>query len=242
MVKILIVNKDITDKNLNDFQFLEKYPEYRLKVANTGIETINMCMKLRPNIIILCTNIEDIPFYELLYRLSKLPDEESKSNVILVVENEDEKKLLKNTSKLHVIINKNFTIEELKEQLEHLKINYKFPELSYNDITKLFTELEVDKGKDGSIYMQFIIYNLYYSFDEYPKLVDIYDKIYTHFNTIPKVARNRMRTALYHLNNSYNSNEHPIYRKVFGRRTFITPKTFIYCCVDYFIIEKNRDN
>lgn len=242
MVKVLIVNKDITDKNLNEFQFLEKYPEYKIKVANTGIETINMCMKLRPNIIILCTNIEDVPFYELLYRLSKLPDEESKSNVILVVENEDEKKLLKNASKLHVIIDKNFTIEELKEQLEHLKINYKFPELSYDDITGLFSELEVSTSKEGSIYMQFIIYNLYYSFDEYPKLVDIYKDIKKQFGTIPEITRNRMRTALNCLNSSYNPNEHPIYAKIFGKRTFITPKTFIYCCVDYFIREKHRDS
>lgn len=122
MVKILIANKDITDQNLNEFQFLKKYPEYRIKISNTGIETIKQCMKLKPNIVILYTNIEDVPFYELLYKLSKLPDEESKSNVILVVENEDEKKLLKNTSKLCEIINKDFEIEEIKKSFRTFKI------------------------------------------------------------------------------------------------------------------------
>ena len=242
MVKILIANKDITDQNLNEFQFLRKYPEYRIKISNTGIETIKQCMKIKPNIILLCTNIEDVPFYELLYRLSKLPDEESKSNVILIVENEDEKKLLTNTSKLCEIIDKNFEIEELKNLLEHLKIKYKFPELTYADITALFSELEVSPSKEGSSYMQLSIYNNYYSLDEYPKLVEIYDNIYKNFKIEPKITRNRMRTSLHRLNNSYNPNEHPIYAKIFGTRTNITPKEFIDCCTDYFIREKHRDD
>ena len=112
---------------------------YRIKITNTGIETIEQCMKIKPNIIILCSNIYDIPFYELLNKLSKLPDEETKNNVILAVKNDKEKQLLKNTSKLCHIINNDFKIEELKNLLEHLKIKNEFPELTYTDITNLFS-------------------------------------------------------------------------------------------------------
>lgn len=222
MIKILIANKDITNQNLNRFQFLTKYPEYRIKIANTGTETIEQCMKIKPNIIILCTNIDDILFYELLNKLSKLPDEETKNNVILVVKNDKEKQFLKNTSKLCHIINNDFKIEELKDLLEHLKIKNEFPELTYTDITNLFSQLEVSPRKDGAIYMQLSIYNNYYSLDEYPKLVKIYDTIYENFGTKPKITRNRMRTSLHRLNNSYNFNEHPIYTKIFGTRTHLS--------------------
>lgn len=90
--------------------------------------------------------------------------------------------------------------------------------------------------------MQLSIYNNYYTLDEYPKLVQIYDNIYKNFKVEPKITRNRMRTSLHRLNNSYNSNEHPVYSKIFGTRKNVTPKEFIDCCTDYFIREKHRDN
>ena len=145
MVKILIGNKDI-QTDLKNFQFLQGNNEYEVITSNSGKETIDMCKTISPAIIILNSNFIDMNYTEVIDKISNLPSENEKCNLILTVNNTDDKKLLSNTSIIYKIFDAPFdekNKENMKETIITLKNKFELPQLSYGELRTILLNLLV---------------------------------------------------------------------------------------------------
>lgn len=239
MTKVLIGNKDI-QADLDSFQFLKNSSEYELEFSETGRETINKCRTISPNIIILDSNITDMAFTEIIDKISTLPDENNKCNLILTVNNPKHKLLLSNTSIIYKVLDynlrDNLDIKKVKEAVNYLTAKYKTPDITKSEVVNLISRLGIFPYSIGTNCLISAIFKSYYH-PEYFKTLDfLYNKValeYEDEGLTQEDIKNKIRHTIDTMNISTNIDGQNLYYEIFGHLTKVSPRVFIYLFVNY---------
>lgn len=236
MTKVLIGNKDI-QTDLKDFQFLRNSNEYELIFSETGRETINKCRTISPNIIILDSNIQDMDFTEIIDRISTLPDENNKCNLILTVNNPNDKLLLSNTAIIYKIFDynpkKNIDAKKVKEAVNDLTIKYKTPDITRAEVLNLISRLGIFPYSNGTSCLISAIFKCYYHPEYFDTLDNLYSKVAPEYNYTTAEVKNKIRHSIDTMNISTNVDGANLYHEIFGHLTKVSPRVFIYLFVNY---------
>lgn len=237
MTKVLIGNKDI-QTDLKNFQFLKNSNEYDLIFSNTGRETINKCRTISPNIIILDSNIQDMAFTEIIDRISTLPDENNKCNLILTVNNPNHKLLLSNTSIIYKIfdynLENNLDTKKVKEAVNDLTIRYKTPDITKSEVLNLISKLGIFPYSIGTSCLVSAIFKCYYHPEFFSTLDLLYSKVTPEYDNLTQEdIKNKIRHSIDTMNISNNTEGANLYFEIFGNLTKVSPRVFIYLFVNY---------
>ncbi len=133
MVRVLIGNND-NQKVIDNFKFLKENNEYEIITSKTGLETIKKCSISEPSIIILNSSFPDMHYTSVIDKISNLPNEYDKCNLILTVNNIKEKMSLSNTSIIYKIFNPPFDEKIMAETVSLLKTKFETPALSLKEL------------------------------------------------------------------------------------------------------------
>lgn len=239
MTKVLIGNKDIQTHS-KSFQFLRNSSEYELVFSETGRETITKCRTINPSIIILDSNITDMTFTEIIDKISTLPDENNKCNLILTVNNPKDKLLLSNTSIIYKIfdynLKDNLDTKKVKEAVNDLTTKYKTPDITKSEVTNLISRLGIFPYSNGTNCLISAIFKCYYHPEYFNTLDNLYSKIvpeYEDEGLTKEDIKNRIRHTIDTMNISTNIDGQNLYYEIFGHLTKVSPRIFIYLFVNY---------
>ncbi len=240
MVKVLIGNKDI-QKDLKKYQFLIDSNEYEIITSNSGIDTINKCIETNPSIIILNSNFSDIAYTDVIDKISNLPSEYDKCNLILTVNNSKDKLLLSNTSIIYKIFERPVNQDDAKQTLTFLKAKYELPDLSYIELKSILLSLGFNTYSIASQYLMSAIFKCYYHSETFITLDNVYVQVANEFNISKEQVKNAIRHLIETFNNSYNIINENLYLKIFENNRDISPKQFLQRFVNYLLIVKNKN-
>lgn len=243
MVKVLIGNKDI-QKDINNFQFLKDNNEYEIITSNSGIETINKCKTISPEIIIINSNFLDMAYTEVIDKISNLPSEYDKCNLILTVDNPSDKMLLRNTSIIYRVFDTPFNeIDEKKaeETINSLKVKFETPNLTLKELRTILLKLGINTYSNGSQYLISAIFKCYYYPEKFTTLDNIYKIVADEYDVSKEQVKDAIRHTIDTLNTSYNTDSNNLYLKIFESSQNISSKVFLQKFVDYLHIIKSKN-
>lgn len=240
MVKVLIGNKDI-QKDIKKYQFLIDSNEYEIITSNSGIETINKCIETTPAIIILNSNFSDIAYTDVIDKISNLPSENDKCNLILTVNNPKDKLLLSNTSIIYKVFERPVSQDDAKETMTFLKAKYELPNLSLIELKSILLSLGFNTYSIGSQYLMSAIFKCYYHSETFITLDNVYTQVANEFNVSKEQVKNSIRHIIETFNKSYNIINENLYLKVFEKKRDISPKQFLQKFVNYLLITKSKN-
>lgn len=240
MVKVLIGNKNI-QKGIRNFQFLQENNEFEIVTSNSGIETINKCKIIEPAIIILNSNLPDMTYTDVINRISNLPCELDKCNLILTVDNSQDKMLLSNTSIIYRVFDKNFDEKTMKETLNVLKSKFETPTLTIRELKSILLSLGINTYSIGSQYLISAIFKCYYYPESFVTLDNVYKIVADEYNVSNEQIKNSIRHTIDTFNSSYNLSNKALYLKIFESEKNVSPKRFIQMLVDYLNRIKSKD-
>lgn len=236
MTKVLIGNKNI-HTDLQSFQFLKNSNEYDLIYSETGKETINKCRTISPSIIILDSNIQDMVFTEIIDRISTMPDENNKCNLILTVNNPKDKLLLSNTAVIYKIFDynskKDIDTNEIKKAVNDLTIKYKTPDITRTEVISIISRLGIFPYSIGTNCLVSAIFKCYYHPEYFDTLDNLYKKVAPEYDFTTEEVKNKIRHSIDTMNISTNIDGANLYHEIFGKLTKVSPRVFIYLFVNY---------
>lgn len=239
MVKILIGNKDI-QTDLKDFQFLKDNNEYEIITSNSGIETINKCKTISPSIIILNSNMGDMSYTDIIDKLSNLPSEFDKCNLILTVDNPKDKLLLSNTSIIYRVFETPIGEKNAKEIITNLKNKFEIPNLTFRELKTILLHLGINTYSKGSQYLMSAIFKCYYYPEKFTTLDNIYKIVADESNVSKENVKDSIRHTIDTFNTSYNINSNSLYYEIFQDTQNISSKLFLQKFVDYLYKVKSK--
>lgn len=240
MVKVLIGNKNIQE-DLQNFQFLKNNNEYELITSNTGKDIINKCLTIKPNIIILDSNIDDMQYTDIIDRLSTLPEENNKCNLLLTVNRPEDKQLLKHTSILYEILDYPLDENFARKTINDLKIKYQIPDIKVVEINTILLALGIHPYSLGSQCLVSAIFKCYYHPEYFYTLDNVYKIVAQEFNITKEDVKNKIRHTIDTVNTSINIDGQDLYLKIFGRLKKVSAKIFIQMFVNYLNIIKSKN-
>lgn len=233
MVKVLIANREI-EKEIKNFHFLkERSNEFEIITSCSGAETVEKCKEVEPSIIILNSDFSDMLYTDVLNSLSNLPSENDKCNLILTVENPQDKMLLSNTSIIYKILNAPLNETEMRETIELLKTRFELPNLTLKGLRSILLSLGINIYSIGAQYLISAIFKSYYHSKNFITLDHLYSLISEDYNVSKEQVKNSIRHCIDTFNKGYNISDKDLYFKIFGRATNISSKQFIQLLIDY---------
>lgn len=238
MLKILVANKN-NEQNLQYYKFLNENG-YNVQSSFDGKSTLTSYKKLEPNILILDSNFTDIKFTEIIDKISLSPIERKKCNIILTIDQNQEKDTLKNVCKVNQILYKPINYTELLKHLELMKIELELKDISEDELNYYLLFLNFNINSKGCHYLKSAIFHYYYCPKRFNSLNDIYTVISSEYNISPKEVKDAIRNSLVPLNTYRNSIKKNSILKLFDETRVITPKYFLDTFVTYLRIKKNK--
>lgn len=239
MVKVLIGNKDI-QTDINNFQFLKDNNEYEIITTNSGKETINKCKTINPEIIILKSNFLDMAYTEVIDKISNLPSEYDKCNLILTVDKPEDKMCLNNTSIVYKIFDIPIDENNAKETLNSLKVKFETPRLTLRELRIILLNLGINIYSIGSQYLISAIFKCYYYPEKFITLDNIYKIVADEYDASSEQVKNAIRHTIDTLNTS-NIADKDLYSNIFSTTKNISSKIFLQKFVNYLHIVKSKN-
>lgn len=232
MVKVLIGDKNI-QKDINRFNIFNDNNEYQVITSTLGLETISKCVENEPSIIILGSNFDDMKYTDIIDKISVLPAEHNKCNLILLVNNPREKIHLSNTAIIYKIFDNTIDENSFRETVNVLKDKFKVPDINIKELKSLLLKLGIYIYSNASQYLISAIFKCYYNSEYLVTLDNLYEIIAEEFNVSKEHIKNSIRHLIDTFNNSYNLSDNDLYYKIFINKTNISPKQFIQFFVNY---------
>lgn len=239
MVNVLIGNKDIHE-DIKNFEFLTDNDEYKIITSSSGIETINKCRINKPDIILLNSNFTDIAYTEIIDKISNLPDEEDKNNLILTVKNPQDKIALKNVSIIYRIYDYPFDSKQMRQTINYLKERYEIPSITIFEIRTLLSRLGLHPYNVGTQYLISAIYKCYTHPQDFKTLDNIYKKIAIDNDISKDYVKSKIRHTIDTFNKLDMSFTKNLYLEIFGCVQFLSSKRFIEIIVDFLYKNKSK--
>lgn len=238
MVKVLIADSYLT-KDKNHYEFLNKYNnKFEILKSTSGTDTIKKCSLFSPEIILMDTGFTDMPYDKVIDEIANLPNEYHKTNLILNVEKEKDRRLLKNTSVIYKIFGMPFDEKEELESIYELKAEYEKPNVSLLEIKDLLLSLGIHTYSIASQYLSFAIWVSYY----HPEKFRTFKSVCIYIAKKYSVSHTSVESSIKHLvvtfNNRYNSGD--LFLKIFKSYDYVSAKLFIERIVTYFENEKSK--
>ena len=170
MVKIMIADDNpawVTSCS----KYLTNEKEISLcSIATDGEETLNYYLANRPDVLLLDLDMPKLSGAEVINKLSSLPEEKKKRNVIIVSGRFEEQIKFRNLEKVYNLIPKPVDYQTLLDNIyEVVKYNNK-KELNKIEIRKVFVKLKLNVFSKGAIYLFDLISMCY----ENENLIDNY--------------------------------------------------------------------
>lgn len=237
MSKILVANQNLQE-NLSYCQVLSSIAELKILSSNSGLETLNMYNEFEPNILILDSNFSDMPYLEIINKLSASVYERKKCNIIVTTRKQDESLLLSNVIKVWKIFIKPFNFEDLLKVIYELKPFYEFPPLTEIELNALLLNLNFNLGTEGTRYVKTAITECYNDSSLFHSLDNIYPIVATVHNKTIKQVRDGMRSALIPLNKYRTFSKSNSLLQLFDETRNITPKYFLEIIVTHLHCKK----
>lgn len=241
MTKVLIVNRNIQSA-LKDFQFLQNNGEYELITSNTGKETVEKCRTIKPSIIILDSNIADMNYPDIIDKISELPGEDNKCNLILTTANPKDKQLLKHTSILYEIFDSPFDAKQAKKTIDDLEKKYNTPTITILEVNNLLLKLGINIYSLGAQCLTSAIFKCYYHPEYFYTLDNIYSIVAEEYDITKEEVKNKIRHSIDAINRSPYINEQSLYTKIFGNSPNVSSKMFIQMFVNHLHTIKSKGN
>ncbi len=240
MTKVLIGSKNV-QTDLNDFPFLKNNNDFEIITSNTGKETLCKCRNLQPNIIILDSNISDMKYSDVMERISMLPYENNKCNLILSVEKPEDKLLLKHTSVLYEVLEQPIDKKEAKKTLIDLKTKYEIPNISTKQVKDILLQLGINTYTLGSQCLVSAIFKCYYYPEDFYTLDNIYRKVALEFDITKEDVKNKIRHTIDTINTSTNIDGQKLYFSIFGNLAKLSSRTFLQLFIKYLNNLKSKN-
>lgn len=216
MTRVLIGNKNI-EIDLKNFQFLQNNGEYEIITSDNGREMIDICRSVKPNIIIFNSDFQDMPYTDIIDKISTLPEENNRCNLILTVNNEKDKQLLKNTSILYEIFDYPIDSKRAKETIGVLKEKYNKPDITVSEVNNLLLRLGMNVYSLGCQCLISAIFKCYYHPEAFFTLDNIYKIVANEYNLTKEEVKNKIRHSIDTINTSTNIFEDGLYIKIFRK-------------------------
>lgn len=225
MIKILIANQDI-DQDSNLCQCLLNFDGLKLVMTKNGISTLEEYRKLRPDIFILYTNLEDINYVDIINQLSCDKIEKIICNTILISDNSI---CVSNVSKLYKVFTKKPEINELLDIILEMA-NYTLDK----KIDLLFLKTNISLNSNPSNRVRNTLKKCYYKPELLSNIDYLFDIVAKDYHTTRDGIRSSFRTALLRLNLYKDKGDKPfeIY-KFFEKGENVTPKRFLDVALYY---------
>ena len=223
------------------FQCLKTQIDIDLSIAKTGKETIKKCRTINPAIIILHTQFSDMLFTDIIKKIGELKNEDAKSNLILILDNQNDKTYLEDVSVIHKIFTYPFEFEKLTETIMYLRMKYSNTSITFDDITDIIDTLGFGINKPGTKYIISAIHNMYYMKDSLLPINKIYEIVANEFDTCSSKVKSSIRYAIE--SNYFSKNEFckKNYQIIFGTSYKLSNKIFLETFLNYLYMEKVRN-
>lgn len=240
MVKVLIGNKNI-QKGIKNFQFLQESNEFEVVTSSSATEIINKCQVIEPAIIVLNSNLPDMVYTEVIDRISNLPNEFNKCNLILTIDKPEDKLLLSNTSIIYRVFDNNSDEKIARETINTLKAKFEIPALTIKELRNILLSLGINTYSIGSQYLISVIFKCYYYPENFVTLDNVYKLVADEYHISNEQIKNSIRHTIDTFNRSYNLSNKSLYLKIFENEKDISPKRFIQMLVNYLNKIKSKD-
>lgn len=235
MVKILVANQNI-EQNNKLCKYLANDNNLKIIGTNDGISTLEQYHKIKPDIFILNTNLNDINYIEVIDQLSYDINEKMNCNTILISSIPNESLCITNTAKLYKTFTNQFEMKDVSKTIIEMS-NY----ILDKKIDRLFLKLKIPLRSNPSNRVRNALTKCYY----YPELIEnineLFDLVGKDFKTTRDGIRSSFRTALRPLNLYKDKEQSPfaIY-KLFEKGEDVSPKRFLDVSIYYLQNTKNN--
>ena len=238
MVKVLVASEN-TRQTSEYCNYLSNIDNFKTIATNSGTETITKYHEIKPNVLVLDSNFNDIKSPEIMNRLSRTVDERKKCNVILTIDKENS--FFSCVTKLYKVFNKPLNLEILSETIKQMNKENDYADLDEAYLDKLLFSMNIIVASPRADYLREAIKECYY----FPGYLGSYKNIldflaFTH-NTNSGAIKSSMHDVLKPLNEKRDKLQHHPIVKMFDPTKNITPKQFIEVVVAYLHIEKGQE-
>ena len=196
---------------------------------------------IKPNIIILNSDFSDIPYTDVIDKISEMPEEDNKCNLILNVKNPYDKIKLENVSVIYKIFEYPPDIIKARETIKSLKIRYEIPNITAPEVNHLLIMLGINIYSKGAQYITSAIFKCYYHPEYFFTMDNIFKLVGNEYSVSKNEIKNSVRHTVDTLNNYYNNDKNSLYFKIFGQTKNLTSKDFLELFVDYLHIIKSKN-
>lgn len=142
MVNILISNRDVSFAN-NLENMLANDKNYVFKITTTEADTIYNYNKMNPDVLVLDDNIPDLFIEDIIDRLSIIPNDFGKSNIVLTLEHNSSGEL-NNVEKVSSIIYKPINTDKLIASIRKTANRNQRPELTKAEVSVFLKKLNLN--------------------------------------------------------------------------------------------------
>lgn len=142
MVNILISNRDVSFAN-NLENMLANDKNYVFKITTTEADTISNYNKINPDVLVLDDNIPDLSIEDIIDRLSIIPNDFGKPNIVLTLEHNSSDEL-NNVEKVSSIIYKPINTDKLIASIRKTANRNQRPELTKAKVSVFLKKLNLN--------------------------------------------------------------------------------------------------
>ncbi len=240
MFKVLVADKN-PQASQNCCEYLANDKSLDIISANTGITTLNKYYEMQPDILIINSNFEDIDYTEIVNELSSTSHERKNCNIIITLENDNEKLAFDFVSKLYKLLYLPLNYKEIKKGIEYYKIdNDVYSEPTDDNLTALFYKLNLYNELMGAKYFKYAIQKCYEKPELKISLRNLFNLISEEFNVSTESVRPAMRNALNSVNRYRDDIGNKGIFKLFENEDYVTPKNFIRIITDYYLMKSKK--
>lgn len=234
MLKILVANQN-GEQNLEYCKFLKNKNEYDIKMSTDAVTTLKTYKKIEPNILILDSNFSDTT--ELIDKVTALPNEKNKCNIILTIDSVQQVLELRNFTKIKQILYKPINYNELIKEVNLMKEEFEIQDISDDELNYYLLSLHFIINSNGCRYLKSDIWYYYYYPNKFNSLDEIFKIVANEYDINNNEVRESIRSALVPLNTYRDNIDHKI-MKMFDKSRNITPKYFLDTFVTYLKLKK----
>lgn len=238
MVSLLVCSKDITEANILCGE-LANDENYCIENLDNVNDALSRYLQIKPDILVLDTNLSNESVKDILDRLSACPLESQKCNTILTLPTNCSLKL-NNVSKIHTIINKPITNNELVNTIKNMSNDFNTPNLEVGEIDWLLQILDFNCVSPGYTLMKDAITYCYYR----PHTLDLLNNVLKHLAYKYDIPETRVRDCLKSCIRPFNNKNHNMSNELFvvlhNNGNKLSLKDFLERIVFYLIKVKKK--
>ena len=238
MLRVLVADENL-EANSNCCQYLANDKNLDVISSCSGISTLNKYREIHPNVLVINSNFRDKSYTEIVNELSITSNERKNCNIILTVDNDNEKIELDYMAKVYKLFYFPLDYSNIKKGIEQYNLdNILFYEPNEDNLRALFYKINLYNERLGASYFKYAIMQCYNNPQLLNSLKTIFYLVSEEFNVSYNSIRPAMRNALKSVNDFRISSNNKGIFKLFENEDFIRPKNFIRIITNHYLQQK----